>query len=385
MANVYENIVDEFNKRNCKLLTTKEEHREIMINSKKCNYKLNYTASCGHTHIVFYNVFKSRGTGIVCPSCKNKKTGNNKKDKMINNELSKICNIEQEYKFIKNFQEFIKNDFEIIKAFDGCNVDIIYRPKIITDDKWVGIQVKTTNVRHLTYSFHINNTYNNCLLLFYCCEDDTMWLIPENIIGTQKKVSIGYYKSKYNIYKVNKDNIINKLNELYNITSKFIFDVLNNPTNFYQQREQIFKKYREEKIQFINFQYDEMEGTVFDFKIFNFKIQEKVAKLCDKQNIYTFFLCKNNGSLNKHQYDIGDNHFYWLNCDNKQTFFVIPENILIDKRFIGNKIENKNRQFLKITVKEELNHKSSWLQPFMFNYETINHDINKNRLLDLLI
>ena len=385
----YENIVEEFNKRNCKLLTTKEEHCEIMINSKKCNYKLNYTASCGHTHIVFYNVFKSRGTGIVCPSCKNKEIGNNKKDKMENNELSKICNIEQEYKFIKNFQEFIKNDFEIIKAFDGCNVDIIYRPKMITHDKWVGIQVKTTNVRHLTYSFHINNTYNNCLLLFYCCEDDTMWLIPENIIGTQKKVSIGYYKSKYNIYKMNKDNIINKLNELYNITSKFNFDILDKPINIYQQREQLYRKHREEKINFINFQYDEIEGTVYDFKIKNLKIQEKVTSINNTNYTCIFQLCKKNGYKNKKtinkQYDIGDNHFYWLNCDNKQTFFVIPENILIDKGFIGNKIENKNRQFLKITVKEKLHHKSSWLQPFMFNYETINDDINKNRLLDLLI
>ena len=30
MANIYENIVNEFNKRNCKLLTTKEQHIEIL-------------------------------------------------------------------------------------------------------------------------------------------------------------------------------------------------------------------------------------------------------------------------------------------------------------------------------------------------------------------
>ena len=58
MANIYENIVNEFNKRNCKLLTTKEQHIEIINNSIKCNYKLNYIASCGHEHNVFYNVFK---------------------------------------------------------------------------------------------------------------------------------------------------------------------------------------------------------------------------------------------------------------------------------------------------------------------------------------
>jgi hypothetical protein len=212
-----------------------------------------------------------------------------------------------------------------------------------------------------------------------------MWLIPENIIGNQQKISIGYTKSKYNIYKINDDCLTNKMNELYNSTNKFIFDVLNNPTNFYQQREQIFKKFRQEKIKFIDFVYDEMEGTVYDFKINNLKVQEKVAKICDKENRYTFFLCKNNGSSKKIQYDIDDNQFYWLNCDDKKTFFVIPEKILIERGFIGNKIENNNRQFLRFTLNKNLHFKSNWLKPYMFNYDTINEDIDKKRLLDLLI
>jgi len=111
MANIYENIVNEFNKRSCQLLTTKEQHNEIINNSKKCNYKLRYIASCGHNHIVFFNVFKSRNTGVICPACKNKEFGKNIKNKIENNEQSKICNIEQEYKFIKSFQELVKNTF----------------------------------------------------------------------------------------------------------------------------------------------------------------------------------------------------------------------------------------------------------------------------------
>ena len=90
MTNKYENVVEEFNKRNCKLLNTNEEYIEILKSSKKTMYRLNYIASCGHEHIVFYNVFKSRGTGIICPSCKNKETGANTKAKIQNNELSKI-------------------------------------------------------------------------------------------------------------------------------------------------------------------------------------------------------------------------------------------------------------------------------------------------------
>lgn len=385
MSNLYENVMQEFSKRNCKLLESKEKYYEIINNSK--NYKLNYIASCGHSHIVFYNVFKYRNTGIICPSCKNKETGKNIKEKIKNNEMSKISNIEQEYNFIKEFQNLVKTEFKIIKAFDGCNIDIIYKPNDVIEDKWVGIQVKTTNKIHLTYSFHINNIYKNCLILFFCFQDKSMWLIPENIIDNQKKISIGYNNSKYNIYKINENIITDRLNELYNSSSKFEFDVLNTPINIYQNREQNFRKFRQEIINFIDFKYDEIEGTVYDFKINNFKIQEKVAKECNKlSNKYIFTLCKNNGKLNgkrnQIQYDINDNDFYWLNCENKKYFFVIPEKILIDKGFIGNKEDSKNK-FIKITVTDELHNKTRWLKLFMFNYETINQEENKIRLLNL--
>jgi disulfide oxidoreductase YuzD len=380
MTNKYENVVEEFNKRGCLLLNTKDEYDEILKNAFKTNYRLNYTASCGHNHIVFYNVFKSRGTGIKCPSCVNKKNGNDTKEKMKNNEITKICNMEQEFNFIQIFKELVKNDFDIIKAFDGCLVDVILKPKNINENKWIGIQVKTTNNRHLTYSFHMNNNYKDCLLLFYCCQDESMWLVPENIILDQKKVSIGFNKSKYNIYKITKDTIIDKLYELYNITSKFEFDMLNIPINIYQQREQDFRKYRESKIDYIPFHYDEMEGTKYDFKIGNYKVQEKVAKL-NKENRYLFHICKSNGVTNKKinhiQYDIGDNDFYWLNCENKITFFVIPEQILIDRGLIGN---IKKSLCLKVTIKDALHPTNVWLQPYMFNYE----NIDKERLLSII-
>ena len=380
MSNIYENVVEEFNKRDCKLLTTKEEHNEL---KKQKHYRLSYIASCGHNHIVFFNVFKSRNTGVICPICKTKKNGNNKKEQIINGTLSKINGIEQEFAFIKKLQQYVQNEFNMIKAFDGCNVDIIFKPKNIIDDKWVGIQVKTTKGRLLTYSFHINNTYKNCLILLYCCEDENMWLVPENIIPNQKKISIGFNKSKYNIYKVNNDNIVNKLRELYYTTTQFEFNILDTPINIYQQREQKFRKMREEKIDFINFEYDNMEATVYDFKINNLKIQEKVTKQSIKNQQYLFYICKNNGVVNKQrnhiQYDIGDNNFYWLNCEDLSYFFVIPEKIFIDKGLIGNNGINKSL-FFKITVKDQLHKNSAIFQPYMFDYE----NIDKERLLEVL-
>jgi len=281
--NKYEKIINEFNTRNCKLLTTKDELDELLNKSKSYNYKLNYIASCGHNNNVFYNVFKNRNTGIVCSNCKNKKIGEDVKEKIKNNILTKTYKIELEYNYIKKIINILENNFEIKKAFDGCLTDIIFKPKNIIEDKFVGIQVKTTSVRNLTYSFHIDNLYENMLLLLYCYEDNKLWIIPENIIKNQKKISIGYKKSKYDIYKVNNDDIINKLNTLYNITSKFNYDTLNKPINIYQQREQEYIKYREEKINFIFFESSNMEGTVYDFKIGNLKLQEKVAKKNDEK------------------------------------------------------------------------------------------------------
>ena len=125
-----------------------------------------------------------------------------------------------------------------------------------------------------------------------------------------------------------------------------------------------------------------MEATVYDFKIGNIKIQEKVTKISD-DNKCMFQLCKNNGTKNgkqnQKQYDIGDNDFYWLNCDDKKTFFVIPEAALINRGIIGNN-DGKRSMFFKITIKELLHKSISWLQPYMFNYE----DLDKERLLTTL-
>jgi hypothetical protein len=126
-----------------------------------------------------------------------------------------------------------------------------------------------------------------------------------------------------------------------------------------------------------------MEGSVYDFKIGDLKVQEKVAKISD-DNKSVFQLCKNNGRVNNKQnqcqYDIGDNDFYWINCDNKKNFFVIPEKTLVNKKLVGNEKENNNRKIFKITIKETLHKSISWLQPYMFDYE----NIDKERLLHVL-
>jgi len=382
MMSSYTNMTNYLNEKGCKMLSTEEE---AYAERRNGFYKIKYIASCGHENEVFFNVFKSRGTGILCTNCKRNQMKNNKKQQIQNNEISPIQNIISECKFIIKFQELTKDKFNMVKAFDGCKVDLIYKPKNISEDKWVGIQVKTNNKIHLTYCFNISKKeYKDCIIALYCHEDDSLWIMPENTLASQEKISIGKNKSKYNIYKVEKDNIINKLEELYYNTTKFSFETLDTPINIYQQREKEFRLYRQSKINFINFIYEEMEATVYDFKINNCKIQEKViTSRTDNMNLYLFNIVKNNSNklINKShcQYSIGDNDFYWINCIDKVIFFVIPEQILMNKGYVGNQ-----EGPIKFSLNPyKLTEKTNWIEPYMFNYNTINEEENKTRLLSL--
>ena len=374
----YENVIKSFEDKKCKLLTTAEEYYDMCKQNIKYK-KYKYIASCNHEHIVFHNVFLNRNSGVICPSCTIKQ--NSIKASILNNN-DKLCNIKTEYDCIQIIFSFLNNLLDIKKAFDGCSSDIIFKPKNITYDKWVGIQVKTNNKVGLGYNFNITKNYTDYLIICMCLENKKMWIIPFDEIKNKLKISIGINKSKYNIYEVNENNLFDRLNEYYHNTTKFSFEKLDTPNCIYQQREKEFRKFREEKIDFIIFEYDNMEGTVYDFKIGSLKIQEKVTKISE-DNKCIFQLCKNNGKINgkrnQIQYDIGDNDFYWLNSDNKKSFFVIPEKILIDKGLVGNNSDKKSI-FLKITIKEVLHKLSDWLQPYMFDYE----NIDKERLLSIL-
>ena len=74
----YHDIVQCFEKENCQLLTSEEEYKNIC----KSSPKYRYTASCGHEHIVFFHVFLSRKTGVICPNCVNIRNTKNIKEKL---------------------------------------------------------------------------------------------------------------------------------------------------------------------------------------------------------------------------------------------------------------------------------------------------------------
>ena len=200
-----------------------------------------------------------------------------------------------------------------------------------------------------------------------------MWLIPYEDVKGQKSVKISI-KSKYNHYEVTPDNIKEKLTNFYNNIPNFQFDILNTPTSDTHKQEQFYRKLREEKLDFIQFIYPEFEGTVYDFKIFDKKVQEKVGFICkNNPNSFGFHINKSNGKKSNCSYKLGDNDLYWLHCKNTSRFYVIPESILIENGFIGDNC----KQHLYISP---TNINTKWTDEYLFNYD----NIDKERLLQVL-
>lgn len=372
----YQDVVSLFEKENCKMLNTEEEFNEISKIGGNPKYK--YLASCGHEHSVFFNVFLNRKTGVLCPSCVITRNNKNAKENMSKDKLQ--C-LKLELSCINYFISLVDKSFDIVKAFDGCKADMIMKPKSVAENEWIGIQVKSTGLSKMGYGFHLNNDYEQCIILLISETDKRMWAIPYNDVKGQIKIAIGKNKSKYSNYEVTTDTVCDLFTRLYKETQKTETDILNTPTNIYQVREQEFRNYREEKIPFLKFVDNGMEGLVYDFMIDELKVQEKVAgELTDRANTFMFCLGKNNGLKKGKQnlvlYDIGDNDIYWLNCGDKKYFYVVPEKILVDKGYISNKeSEKKTKRFIKIKPSSNKNSKSShWLSNYLFDYENIDKE-----------
>lgn len=89
-----------------------------------------------------------------------------------------------------------------------------------------------------------------------------------------------------------------------------------------------------------------------------------------------------NGRINnkkvRQTYNKGDNDIYWFHCKDTMIFYVIPENILIEKGYIGN-----NDGKLKSLVISNTNKKIFWTKDYLFNYDDLEKD--KEKLCKILL
>lgn len=319
-------------KHNCKLLTQEDEFNEI----KKTTHcvKVRYIASCGHEHLVFSNVFKSRLTGVRCPSCVCKTNNSSRIGDGSRTPEGSSLYLDMEDKTIEYITELLKPVFTVVKVVDGCLADFVIKPLHVIKDEWLAIQVKTTSKPVRDYGFHCSSKYEDCIMFFFCMSDKKMWLMEGNNMNVSKKISIGLKKSKYDDFLVTKENVSEKFYQFYLTQKHFAFSILNTPISICQQKEQEFRKNIEEKCPFLKFDYPTKSGLVYDFCVNGFKVQEKTGQYRkDRKNSITFGIKKNNGyidkRLQKQPYKIDDNDFYWLNFPDNRFFILIPQMQLI--------------------------------------------------------
>lgn len=276
-------------------------------------------------------------------------------------------------------KELCSNHFKLIKTRESCEVDVLAKPINTTKDEWLKIQLKVTNQNY--YAFHITGEYKNMITLCISVSDKKIWLFEPHNLKLGKLTITANDKSKYNCYEIkNIDNINNIFNDLYIKQSyNTIFEEGNTPQPKNCILEYEFVKHRKNKINFLNFIDSEIDGLVYDFKINELKIQEKIFTTHKSQPV--IMLHKSRGHNNKKRvripYSENDNDFYWFNEKNKIIFYVIPKDKLIEKGFIST-TNSAGKVYLNLKTHQD------WLSDYEFDYDTINEEPNKNNLLKLL-
>ena len=367
----YNEVKETFEKHKCQLLMTEEE-----FNQKKryVREKYKYIASCGDKHEVYFHHFKKKLSGGKCPKCVNLKLSIDKKEKY---KLNPISMNDLEYNSIQYIKTIVGDTIDVKFNGEGCLADCCIKPKHITEDSWLMVQIKSATIPASGgYKFICSSKYTNCIIMCICLSDKKMWLLDGNKTTT-KCISIGLKKSKYDEFEITKDTIHEKLTHNYNTFPKYDFETIDTLITPNQKLEREYRIYREKMIPCINFINNERQGLVYDFMINNFKIQEKVSSKNKNGNDTQFILNKSNSSNNGVQqhisYQQGDNDFYWLNLNNKQHFYIIPEDILISKNFINT--DKRSGIYLNPNSKKG---KNSWANEYLFDYTNITEiDIQK--------
>ena len=348
-----------FKEKQCELLTTVDE----LYQSSTKVPKARFVASCGHENHVFVNVFIYRNTGLICKNCLNEKM-------RVQNKLLP-SGLEKEYRGFLMLRNLLQDTFEVRKVNHGCLSDCCIRKIGIEDDEWVKIQLKTTTGdSYNMYSFNITNNYKDCFIVCIQLEKELFWILDGNE-KHNKKLNITRKYSRYDQFKVEKDKIAEFFLDNYDRYGQSGYDDINMPIAKCTQREQEYCRYRESKID-LKFVYPEEEGTVYDFKINEYKFQEKVGTVLKGKRGYGFYVYKNAGKKNgkriQQLYNIGDNDFYWLNCPDKANFYVIPESAMVMKGFVS---KGRCEKCPVLLLNPDDKEHGSWANSFLLNYNKV--------------
>lgn len=344
----YEEICKYFENNKCKFLTTKEDYENIIdINLTNIKYEV---TCCNKIIESTYTNFRHKKNKDKCYKCNiniiNIKEKLSKNNSNRNNEFNVPNLIYQEYCGYLYIKELLEKDFIIKKNINYGKSDFIIKQKNNDNDEWIKVQLKTTShIQNYQYIFALlNKNYDDHLLILLSIEYKNMWFLNGNISKDIKKLHINKNSNKYKNNEINKENIIYETNNYYNSLKKFSEKESNKLINKYLKRECEFYKKRENMSLNVKIEYPEIEGTIYDVIINNYKVQDKVYSIVDKINYNIYIVHKCNKKYIP--YNKGDNDFYWLWLNKSDYFFIIPENILIEQHFIKTPRQNINKKYI---------------------------------------
>ena len=378
----YNKLVNIFAKENCKLLTTEEEYKKLIKEKGQSICKFEFIATCGHNNSVTLTNFVSKKSGLLCKNCNNLKMSETLKtnhQNFLTQDEGNCYGTKLENDAYHYISELINEEFNIIKTTEGCLADFLIKPKNIIDDKWVKIQLKsTTGVNHSLYSFRVTQSYPDCVMMCVCLKDNKVWAFHYEIIAhLVVKLNIGSKNSKYNKYLVTHETIIETLSEFYSNTVKFKKSDCLSPISDQQIQEQCYRQMRDSFFDWLVIDYPNRDGTVYDFKINNFKFQEKVSSLQKGKLSNSVLLYCNYGKNNKSKrqyraYIVGENDFYWIWMKNTRKFYLFAEHVLLEHGYVKYEKEVGRIQFgvyPDLDGDELLKRKTYWANDYLFDID----------------
>lgn len=349
----YEEIQHRFQRVGCRLLTPKDLFQNEHMT---CSSQFTFEATCGHERTA---IFKNLDLyeGILCKQCSARKSAHEQVQRALRDGMSSTVVLE--FESLCYLRGLLEEEFEVVLLREGTRADLAVKPRGVVEDAWLGVQVKCTEKPRNEHKFQFtmgNGTYENMCIVCVCVQTKSIWVVPlptcRRFICITDKEGCKYQECKVS-------NLVDAMNQAYHKTRHLPITDLQTPKGPTGLLERQFQQLRERHVPFLTFQPPEMNYLPYDFKVNGLKVQEKVM---DK---YGWCIKKSCGRNKKQPYAIGDNDFYWLHCRDQDTFFVIPEKVLVEHGHVGG-----STSWLSANLK-----KVPWLKKFMFSYRNIHQSM----------
>jgi hypothetical protein len=372
----FNDIKSAYESKGCTFLTTEEEYIQMKLCKPLKKMWFDIISICGHKEKSLYYSFIESDTCLYCKRCtiiraRETLIGQAKTDTGYGNSLmtQKLA--------IDIVKQQCENFFDTMKTRDGCDSDLLVRPKCVTENCWLKLKIKSTIHDKDEISFRINKIHQSIYLMVSIATQEIWLFDPENVL-----IRTYYMKQNRHVYDENlvknKDDLIARFIEKYNehkYTGKF--DKLNEPISPQMKLEYEYVLKRESTVTFLKFDRNDIAGAVYNFKVGMLKFQENVVSIQIGKNAVIANISKCSRQKTRKPYDVGDNDFYWINVnDSSNDFYVVPERAMISHGFIDT-IESSGSKYLSIGS-------NPWVNEYKFNYNTIQSDSEKSKLLSLI-